>query len=230
MAAAAERDRVAMDLHDGAIQTLSALTLQLGAAERTLGDDHPARPPFREAQREIGEAIGALRRYMESLMAAPTPGTARTGVRAAVATAVDDARRSLHVPVELRVTGDVEGVVGPGAGAQLAFVVREAASNAVHHGGAGMLRVRLSRTRRGLALTVRDDGRGFDPPAARGRGKGLANMAARAEALGGRLQILASPGRGTVVRVALPGRASPWTIGRGLALRTACRCAVRAAR
>ena len=53
-------------------------------------------------------------------------------------------------------------------------------------------------------LEIADYGTGFDPGQAKGRGNGLANLATRAEAVGGSLDLDAAPGRGSTVRIVLP--------------------------
>jgi signal transduction histidine kinase len=65
--------------------------------------------------------------------------------------------------------------------------------------------VALSCTDQEVTLTVRDDGRGFDPEAETVRiGHGLANMQARAEGLGGSFRIRATPAQGTAITLQLP--------------------------
>ena len=58
-------------------------------------------------------------------------------------------------------------------------------------------------------LAVQDDGAGFDPAVAAARGHGLANMAARAAALGGHLNVVSTPGKGTRVLLTLPVSSAP---------------------
>jgi signal transduction histidine kinase len=84
--------------------------------------------------------------------------------------------------------------------------VREATSNAVRHGEASGVTVRLARGDE-LRLTISDDGAGFDPARPRrraGGGFGLISMRERTEALGGRFSVQSRPGAGTRVEVVLP--------------------------
>jgi signal transduction histidine kinase len=85
-------------------------------------------------------------------------------------------------------------------------ILNEAMINATRHGAARQILVRLSGDQRGPALSISDDGSGFDVPAAvrAGRGLGLISMNERAELLGGGLNIISAPGTGTVVEVGLP--------------------------
>ena len=85
-------------------------------------------------------------------------------------------------------------------------ILHEAMTNAVRHGWAERVYVRLTCGEGGPLLRIVDDGRGFDVPGAyrAGRGLGLVSMGERAEMLGGGLNIFSSPGTGTVVEVGLP--------------------------
>jgi signal transduction histidine kinase len=85
-------------------------------------------------------------------------------------------------------------------------VLAEALSNATRHGGGVDVRVHGGQTDGGLSLEVHDSGSGFDPSVTPRPGSlGLAGMRERAELLGGSLDIISAPGRGTVVRLVLPG-------------------------
>jgi ligand-binding sensor domain-containing protein/signal transduction histidine kinase len=76
---------------------------------------------------------------------------------------------------------------------------KETLNNVVKHAEAANVRIQITLEGGMLVATVRDDGRGFDPAAAR-RGNGLGSLRARAAAMGGRCDITSSPGRGTAVR------------------------------
>ncbi|HEX4818070.1 MAG TPA: ATP-binding protein, partial [Nonomuraea sp.] len=78
-------------------------------------------------------------------------------------------------------------------------VAQEALHNALRHSGAGRVRVRLAYEDGKLALTVRDDGGGFEP--AGSRGLGLVSMRDRAESVGGVMTVESARGQGTTVRV-----------------------------
>jgi signal transduction histidine kinase len=107
--------------------------------------------------------------------------------------------------------GDVEGL--PAAVDLAAYrIVSEALSNAVRHGGATAILVRLQRERDWLRVEVSDDGTGIEPDAV--PGVGLASMRARAEELGGSFSVRGSAGipaeiseaerRGTTITALLP--------------------------
>ena len=65
----------------------------------------------------------------------------------------------------------------------LFLVIQEAVSNCIQHGRAPEARVSLKMLKQGIRLSIRDNGRGFNPNTAKGTGNGLVNMAARAQTL-----------------------------------------------
>jgi len=83
-------------------------------------------------------------------------------------------------------------------------ILREALNNSVRHAGARHIQVDMRINDRQLQLSIADDGQGFDPATASGRGHGLRSMRQRAQLLGGQLQLDSAPGGPTVVRVSVP--------------------------
>ena len=81
-------------------------------------------------------------------------------------------------------------------------------SNCIRHGGAQEARVSLKMLKQGVRLSIRDNGRGFNPNVAKGVGHGLANMAARAKKIGGRFTVLSKENEGTRIVLDLPKEAS----------------------
>jgi signal transduction histidine kinase len=84
----------------------------------------------------------------------------------------------------------------------LVRITREAVSNAIRHGAAGCIQIRLTRTQDGRRLVVEDDGKGFDAGVLSGYGGyGLVSMRDRAMGLPGSFEITSEPGQGTTVEV-----------------------------
>ncbi len=96
--------------------------------------------------------------------------------------------------------------LGPEQRREIYLLLKEAIHNAARHAGARHLTVRVAVTGDRLVAEVIDDGRGFAPGAEAGEGNGLRNMARRAAALGGSLDIESTPGKGTLVRLVAPLR------------------------
>jgi signal transduction histidine kinase len=88
-------------------------------------------------------------------------------------------------------------------------LVQEALTNVLRHAKAKHVRVSLSEADGWLQLHVRDDGQGFNPEAVGSGHHGLLGMRYRMESLGGTLQLLSAPGRGTLVLARLPPREDP---------------------
>jgi signal transduction histidine kinase len=193
-----DRERIAKELHDGAIQALFAVGMGLQGSAMLAGDDE-LRRRIENAVEELDRVIRDLRNYIFGL---------RPGILAD--RQLDQALQRLVE--ELQQRGGVVAVaeIDPAAAAELAGkagdlvqLAREALSNVGRHAGAATCRVSLYRTGDGAVLEVDDDGRGFDP-AQPGSGYGLRNLRERATALGGRAEITSAPGEGTRVRVTIP--------------------------
>jgi signal transduction histidine kinase len=92
------------------------------------------------------------------------------------------------------------------------FTVAESLANSLKHADATSVDIELSRSNGSLRIRVRDDGLGFDPPSSgpwdgtgptSDAGMGLVGMAERLNAVGGRLALTSTPGRGTTVEAHL---------------------------
>jgi signal transduction histidine kinase/CheY-like chemotaxis protein len=209
-----ERERIAMDLHDGAIQSLYGVRLSLAALERTL--EGPTATVHIALHQQIGriKLIGQeIRRYICNLRPLCSCDGA---LRAGLATILDELLTDSLIQARLELDPDVENCLDSDAAANLLYIVREATSNVIRHAaGANMVVIRLARADGRLLVTICDDGRKFLPRMSRARsGQGLRNMVKRAGALGGRLTIGHQVGRGTEVRVEIPLREEDATNGR----------------
>ena len=108
----------------------------------------------------------------------------------------------MDAQVEVACTGEPE--IPTAARQSLERIVREATSNAVRHGQAGVVRVEIDASE-SLRIAVVDNGRGFDTKKRPRDGSfGLTSMRERADGINGKLQIRSVPGEGTTVEVVLP--------------------------
>ncbi|MBI4491290.1 MAG: PAS domain S-box protein [Chloroflexi bacterium] len=198
-----ERERIAVDLHDGIIQSLYALGLRLGAVARKLdGNTAEARESLRQVEAQVHGIIQSIRNFIFDLR----PHELDTcSLRTGLQTLAEEIRLNALLPVEVELDEGAEQQLDSKAVAHLLAITREATSNVLRHAGASMVWLRLARAEGQVALVIRDNGGGFDPQR-RGRrvGEGLHNMAERAQALGGRLAIQSQPGQGTEIRVEVP--------------------------
>ncbi len=191
LAAIAERERIARDLHDLLGHTLSVIVLKSELASK-LADRDVARAvnEIRDVEsisrRALGEVREAVVRYRQRGLSAEIEG-ARVAFDAA-AVQLDVALPDAPPPPR------VEGM--------LAMVVREALTNVLRHAHATRCDVRVARDGDVWVLEVRDDGHGRLGP----RGNGLTGVRERVEALGGRVDV--QGGAGVRLTVTLPMAAS----------------------
>lgn len=196
---AAERNRLALDLHDAVSQKLFGLVLSAEAARTLLErDPQAAREQVGNLRAQAQEALEELRSLVFELR---PPELERDGLAGTLRKHVELLRRLGERDVELVVAGELrpDATRDP----ELLRIAQEALANALRHGHARHVTVRLRADEDGLLLEVEDDGVGFDPeaPGTRSRRLGLTSMEERAERLGGTLELVSAPGAGTTVRL-----------------------------
>ncbi|WP_327597021.1 sensor histidine kinase [Streptomyces chartreusis] len=206
----AELRRIERDLHDGAQARLVSLSMRIGLAKRVYDrDPDAARKLLDDAQEQAEEALAELRHVVRGIH---PPILTDRGLTGAV--------RALAAGSDLRVTVDVDGLADDGPRAPAAVeaagyvVVAEALTNAARHSGSPTATVRLARTRRGLRVSVTDEGRGgvdeLSAAGAPGRGatdeggSGLLGVRRRVAALDGTVRVSSPVGGPTVIEVELP--------------------------
>ncbi|MBU2695415.1 sensor histidine kinase [Pimelobacter sp. 30-1] len=203
--ALAERTRLSREIHDSVGQGLSSINLLLQAAEQAW-DAQPAtaREHVRTAAATARDGLDEVRRVVRDLAPADL-ATSAAALPDALRAAAEQADPG-GVPVEVRVDG-APVVVRAEVAAAIVRTARGALANAREHAGAGRVALTLTYLLDEVVLDVRDDGRGFDPAQVRAigtRGRGLAGIRERAEALGGQADIESAPGEGTTVSVRFP--------------------------
>jgi signal transduction histidine kinase len=185
-----ERRRIARDLHDGLAQDLAFI----GAQARRLppGAEAPAARIVEAATRALDESRHAI-----ATLARPVDASLDSSVSQAAEEVA--ARDGIRLQLELE-----DGLQAPDAVHDaLMRIVREAVSNAIRHGRADSVTIRLARSN-SLCLTVEDDGSGLPPGGPDGRGFGIVSMRERAQGLGGTVDVFARTDGGTCVEVRLP--------------------------
>jgi len=197
----AERNRLALELHDVVVQKLFSLVLTADAAGTLLERDGAAaaRAQVARVQALASEALEELRALIGELR---PPDLDADGLCGALRKHVDVMRR-LHEDRRIELELDAGASTGDPAGdREVLRIAQEALHNALRHAGdAATVRVVLGAGDGRLRLTVADDGSGFDPgdPALRATRLGLTSMEERAARIGGELAIASGPGAGTTV-------------------------------
>ncbi|MER7172132.1 sensor histidine kinase [Streptomyces mesophilus] len=203
----ADRDRIARDLHDLAIQRLFATGMTLQSAQRFV--EHPeAVERVQRAVDDLDTTIKIIRSTIFGLREHEAPGTA-PGLRVRVVRAVEEAVPVLGFTPALRMEGLLETDVPRTVADDVVAVVVEALSNITRHARASRTEVSVAVRKGQLVLTVEDDGVGTQPGT--DRRSGLRNLAERAEKLSGELIVGSGAEGGTRLewRVPLSGTDSP---------------------
>jgi signal transduction histidine kinase len=194
-----DRDRIARDLHDLVIQRLYATGMSLESLATRMGESDNGRR-VSSAVDALDETIKEIRTAIFSLHSRPAASEA--DLRAQILEVVDGATGALGFAPALRMSGRFDEMPAD-AGEHLLGALREGLSNAARHASASKVEVTVEAGPE-LILLVRDNGIGLKET---GRRSGLANLAERAEMLGGTMHAGPADSGGTELewRVPLPG-------------------------
>lgn len=197
-----ERTRLGRDLHDGLIQSLYAAGLNIESARAIVARD-PAAAEQRLAQalQTLNRAIRDVRTYIAGL----APENLRDSTFAgAINALIAELGAGRPVRFDLHLDESVTARLSPEQQIETLHIAREAISNALRHGRATLVTVRVHEGDGAVALLVHDNGAGFDSARVATSGHGLGNMQARARRAGGSLRIESHPGTGTRIVLTLP--------------------------
>ena len=216
LAVETERIRISHEMHDGLAQVLGYVNtkaqavesyLQSGQQEIAQEQVHELGQAARKVYQDIREGILALRSQVAS----------DRSLQDVLQEYVQEYQLQTKVPVQVELAVDSgELGLGPLQEVQVLRIVQEALTNIRKHAGATEISVGLFPREDRLEIEIRDNGTGFNPLAIK-RGEfphlGLQTMQERAEAIGGEFAVDSAPGRGTTVRVWIPGVVYPRTGG-----------------
>ncbi|WSC32878.1 GAF domain-containing protein [Streptomyces sp. NBC_01768] len=199
-----ERDRIARDLHDLAIQRLFATGMTLQSVVR-LVEQPQASERLLRAVDDLDETIKIIRSTIFGLRARDS-GRRGPGLRARTAATVEQAARTLGFQPSVRMGGLIDTDVPTETGEQVIAVLGEALSNVVRHARATAVDISLVVGKGEVNLIVSDNGVGM--PRHSGSRSGLDNLARRAEKLGGEMSVGESAQGGTRLSWRVPLRLS----------------------
>jgi signal transduction histidine kinase len=194
-----ERSRIARELHDDISQQMALLEIDLellggavqGDAEGLAGEVLNRAQSIAKSVHDLSHRLHPAKLRLIGLVAA-LHGLQRELSQSHIAITFTHDNVPSTLPPELTLC--------------LFRIVQEALQNAIKYSGAHQVSVHLSCSSDGLALTIVDDGVGFDVTAAWGKGLGLISIDERLEAIGGTFEIRSKPGAGTRLEVTVPFR------------------------
>ncbi len=212
-AGAVERARFARELHDGAIQSLIAVEMQLDVLRRQSGTQVPVvNEELGRIQKLLREEVLKLRELMQAMKSFEVNADRLLGF---ISDTVERFKRETGVSAVF--VSEIERIELPQKVCrELARIVQESLVNVRKHSGARNVLVRLAQRAGNLQLTVEDDGRGFPFSGTMSEaeldatGKGPAVIRERVRLLAGQLTIESTPGHGARLQVRIPpsGKAS----------------------
>jgi two-component system, NarL family, sensor kinase len=201
-----ERQRIARDLHDGIGQSLAAAALNLSILEELItcrGDETADAAGVRSTLSRVIGIVAKAGSDVRALSHGLGTSTLRDfGLEAAVAEMLEGFPAGGATRFELIVLG-LDEAPGEAIETGMFRITQELVTNAARHASATEITVQIVRIAGGIALTVEDDGVGFDTSRP-GGGMGRRNIEARVEALGGVVHFDSTRGHGSTVTVVAP--------------------------
>lgn len=196
----AERKRIAQEIHDGLGQSLLVIknraSLGLAASEKSKADEQ-----FDEIQGSVTDALSEVRVISQNLRPLHLE-------RLGLTSTLEEMIEQLDEASDIEISCDIEqidGLLSPENEMNLYRIVQECLNNVVKHSKATNAGVTVTNEQRNIAVTVRDNGIGFDREVtANARGLGLNGIVERTKILGGSLSIESDPGGGTTVQLNIP--------------------------
>jgi PAS domain S-box-containing protein len=196
------RSRLTQDLHDHGIQSIYAIAMSLETCVRLIQTD--AQTAVRKIEKGIADLytlIAQLRDYVE--------GGRGSGIKAEqLKDELEELVRTIpnaeSFAIELHIDSSIANELTDHMATHILHIVREALTNTLRHAKATSSKISLLRTPDGLHLEIRDDGIGFDFATKEGHGWGLRNMAARADKLDAKFELISQCGKGTRISLAIP--------------------------
>jgi two-component system sensor histidine kinase DevS len=200
-----ERQRIGMDLHDGVIQSIYAVGLNLEeCSEEVFNQPSDVRVRLEKAINDLNQVIKDIRNYIFDLRPRALEST---NLADALSALIRELRVNSLVDANLVVDGgrDLSSMLTEDQVTNLFHIAQEALTNVQKHARASAVEARLTTRNGVLRLAISDNGVGFAPGRDSDPGhRGLRNMAERAQSLGGRLSLESAPGKGTSVVVDVP--------------------------
>lgn len=187
-----ERKRIAQDLHDEVGAMLSVVKMNVGRIENKSTDEIPQKLAH-ETKIFLGDVITQVRRISRALM---PPSLEKLGLSFALDELVNWINKSDAVRVEIDKSGEPYRLDKK---KELAVfrIVQELVNNALKHSKADVIAIKMRFTSNYMAVSIADNGIGFEPNELKSTGLGLKNLENRAEMIGAEYKMKSFPGKGT---------------------------------
>ncbi len=197
-----DRERISQDLHDGILQSLYSVGLELETAKLLLRlSPGKTAKQLDHAMNRLTLLTQEVRSFLSGLKVDNLQGENLEG---ALKQLVESFSTGTSNCFRTRLDREAATQVSREEGLHLLNITREAISNSLRHGKAQKIEISLQALKNSIRLCVKEDGRGFDLKVAAANGFGLGNMMSRARKIGGLLKIDSRPGHGTRITFDLP--------------------------
>jgi PAS domain S-box-containing protein len=195
-----ERKRLTREIHDELGQYLSALRLGISVIGLQFGEANPA---LKEKILGMVKLVDAMIKVVRNVVSALRPAALDMGIASALEWLVDEfeARSDVNCTLHL-CDGDLS--MDDKRATQVFRIVQESLTNIGRHAHASEVDITLDRNATHYSLEVRDNGTGFDPAVRKKKSFGLVGIRERVLMLGGEMDIISAPGRGTAIKVCFP--------------------------
>lgn len=193
-----DRERIAMDMHDGVIQSLFALAIQIELLSH-LDNIHP--DELRPLAKGINQVIEDIRHYIrDSLNSYPQ----QMSLRQAIGSILKELHPPLDIVLDINIPEKMPSF-SPIVFENICLIIKEAVSNVLRHAHAQTIQITAYPIDKFYRFLIVDDGQGFSTEAISQReGMGLSNLQRRAEFNGGKAEIKSLLGFGTIVMLEIP--------------------------
>ena len=197
LATSRERNRLARELHDTLAHSLSGVAVQLEAV-KTLWENSPqeSRTMLEQSLATTRNGLTETRRALQALRATPLEDL---GLALAIHNLAESVTSRKGLALDMDLPERLENL-SPDVEQGIYRVAQEALENVIQHAEARNVKLRISQANGSFAMTISDDGRGFDPESVDLIHQfGLQGMRERTEMLGGQLEMVSQPGNGTTI-------------------------------